>query len=111
MSENASERVNDGPFLPSVSLTAARRMEDDEQNGKGKGKKGKGKGKNDANKPSYLPGTKLKLVTHSPDGKQICYRFNVRGKKCDGRCNRMHICRVENCNAAHPAYEHPVTSN
>ena len=60
-----------------------------------KGKhKGKGKGKGDAPKTSYLPGTKLELLTHTPDGKQICYRFNMKGKKCDARCGRVHICRV-----------------
>ena len=71
--------------------------------GKGKGKKGKDQGKT-----SYLPGTKLELVTHTPDGKQICYRYNMKGKKCDGKCNRVHICRVKGCQQNHPAYEHPV---
>ncbi len=32
-----------------------------------KGDKGKGKGKQDAGKTSYLPGTKLELLTHTPD--------------------------------------------
>ena len=56
--------------------------------GKGSGNKGKGKGKK--GKPSkafqttYLPGTKLELATHTPDGQEICYRFNMKGKKCDG---------------------------
>ena len=71
--------------------------------GKGKGKKGKDQGKT-----SYLPGTKLELITHTPDGKQICYRYNMKGKKCDGKCNRVHICRVKGCQQNHPAYEHPV---
>jgi hypothetical protein len=78
---------------------------------KGKGKKGKsgsdGKGK--SKKGSVLPGTNLSLVSHTPDGKEICYRFNMRGKACDGTCNRVHVCRVRNCNAAHPAFEHPKT--
>ena len=78
-----------------------------------KGKhKGKGKGKNDAGETSYLPGTKLELLTHTPDCKQICYRYryNMQGKKCDGRCGRVHICRVKGCGASHAAFEHPTTN-
>eukprot|EP00435_Cladocopium_sp_Y103_P033021 s4108_g8.t1 len=56
----------------------------------GKGKKGKaGKGYSS----TFLPGTKLELITHTPDGQEICYRYNMKGKKCDGKCNRVHICR------------------
>ena len=76
---------------------------------KGKGKKGKSvsEGKGKSKKGSFLPGTNLSLVSHTPDGKEICYRFNMRGKACDGTCNRAHVCRVKNCNAAHPAFDHP----
>ena len=72
--------------------------------GAGKGKKNKGA------KPyaaSYLPGTKLELLTHTADGQEICYRYNMKGKKCDGKCGRVHICRVKNCGQQHPACEHP----
>eukprot|EP00435_Cladocopium_sp_Y103_P013515 s1635_g3.t1 len=75
--------------------------------GKGKGAKGK-KGKQGRSFPStFLPGTKLELITHTPDGQEICYRYNMKGKKCDGKCNRVHICRVKGCGQQHPACEHP----
>ena len=77
------------------------------QAGKGKSKKGKGKGTG-KHKVSFLPGTKLELVTHTVDGKEICYKFNIKGAKCDGKCGRVHICRVKNCGADHPAYNHPL---
>ena len=70
----------------------------------GKGKKGKG---NKAFQTTYLPGTKLELVTHTPDGQEICYRYNMGGKKCDNKCGRVHICRVRGCGQQHPANEHP----
>ena len=73
--------------------------------GHGKGKKGKG-AKQFAS--TYLPGTKLELVTHTVDGQEICYRYNMKGKKCDGKCGRVHICRVKNCGQQHPACEHPT---
>lgn len=79
----------------------------DSQTGKGKPKKGKGKGASKS-KVSFLPGTNLELVTHTPDGKEICYRFNIKGAKCDGKCGRVHICRVKNCGADRPAYNHPL---
>ena len=75
--------------------------------GKGKNKKGKGKGFQKS-KVSFLPGTKLELVTHTPDGKEICYRYNIKGSKCDGRCGRVHVCRAKNCGANRPAFERPM---
>ena len=77
--------------------------------GKGKGKKGKSasEGKGKSKKGSILPGTNLVLVSHTPDGKEICYRYNMKGKSCDGTCGRVHVCRVKNCNASHPAFDHP----
>lgn len=75
--------------------------------GKGKSKKGKGKG-NQKQKVSFLPGTFLQLVTRTADGKEICYKFNIKGAKCDGKCGRVHICRVKNCGANHPAYDRPM---
>ena len=73
--------------------------------GKQKGKKGKGA------KPfqtTFLPGTKLELLTHTPDGQEICYRYNMKGKKCDGKCGRVHICRVKGCGQQHSASGHPL---
>ena len=76
------------------------------QSGKGKG--GKAKGGKGKHQTTFLPGTKLELVTHTPDGQEICYRYNMKGKKCDNKCGRVHICRVKNCGAQHPACEHPT---
>ena len=64
--------------------------------GKGKGKGGKG-GKGDKGNS--------KLVDKTPDGREFCYRFNT-GKPCDGRCGRVHACRVRGCNALHAAVNH-----
>ena len=102
-------------FTSPVTFSAMQRPQkfakQDDPDVKIKGKhKGKDKGKGDAFKTSYLPGSKLELLTHTPDGKQICYRFNMKGKKCDGRCERVHICRVKGCGANHPAFDHPTTN-
>ena len=64
--------------------------------GFGKGNKGQ----------STLPGTNLRLASKTPDGREICFRYNMKGLKCDGRCKRLHVCRVQNCHKAHPAFLH-----
>ena len=64
----------------------------------GKGKKGKGARQYQA---TYLPGTKLELTTHTADGQEICYRYNMKGCKCDGKCGRVHVCRVKGCGQHH----------
>ena len=64
----AMERPNKAPKWEQEQIKGGK--------GKGKGKKGK-----EQTKTSYLPGTKLELITHAPDGKQICYRYNMKGKK------------------------------
>ena len=80
------------------------------QPGKGKGGKGKkGKGGR-AYQSTFLPGTKLELVTHTADGQEICYKYNMRGKKCDGKCGRVHVCRVKGCLQPHSAADHPTDS-
>ena len=78
--------------------------------GKGKsGKSRKGKGGKQY-QATYLPGTKLELRTHTPDGQEICYKYNMKGKKCDNKCGRVHICRVKGCGLQHSASEHPNDS-
>ena len=64
---------------------------------KGKGKGGKSKGKD-----SRLAG--LQLAWRTPDGRDLCFAYN--GGKCDGKCNRVHQCRVKGCYADHPAIQH-----
>lgn len=63
--------------------------------GKGKGKSGKGNAR-DFNGNS--------LVTHTPDGRELCFAFNAQG--CSGKCGRVHACRVRGCYAKHSAREH-----
>ena len=73
-------------FTSPVTFSAMQRLQkyakQDDPGLKLKGKqKGKGKGKVDAGKTSCLAGTKLELLMHTPDGKQICYRYNMKGKE------------------------------
>ena len=72
--------------------------------GKGKGKgnkdrdqKGKGKGKSKDQNP-------LKL--HKVGGREICYTYNA-GKKCEGGCNRLHVCQFKPC--AEKGEKHPMS--
>ena len=76
------------------------------QKGKGKGKfqqhKGFGKGaKNNASKGKHGD---LSLVAQTPDGRDICFAFNSQG--CNGKCGRVHVCRVRGCFGDHAAREH-----
>ena len=79
---------------------------------KGSGGKGKGRGKkvkpNKSFPSTYLPGTKLELTTHTVDGQEICYRYNMKGSKCNGKCGRVHVCRVKGCGLQHAACDHPL---
>jgi hypothetical protein len=67
-------------------------------NGKGQGRssgkdrKANGKGKND-------------LAAKTPDGRDLCFNWNT-GKNCDGKCNRVHACRVIGCMGAHRFIDH-----
>ena len=61
----------------------------------GKTKTGKGKDKGPKGK---------RVLTHTPDGRQICYAFNEGG--CDGSCGRVHICQVPGCGQQHPMWQH-----
>ena len=74
--------------------------------GKGKGKfhqnEGFGKGfKSSGNKGKHGD---LNLVTQTPDGRDICFAFNSQG--CNGKCGRVHVCRVRGRYADHAAREH-----
>jgi len=70
--------------------------------GKVRGKFDKGKGK--ASGKSKGKHGDHHLVTHSPDGREICFAFNSQG--CPGRCGRLHICRIKGCYGEHAAREH-----
>ena len=81
---------------------------------KGDGKAGwKGHTKNKDGKPThkgkYGKLGHLDLVSHTPDGREICYAFNAQG--CKGSCGRLHVCRVRGCYASsHGAREHDVAA-
>eukprot|EP00435_Cladocopium_sp_Y103_P055878 s2941_g18.t1 len=66
---------------------------------KGKGKSGKGKGKEVRKE---LQG--LSLAWRTPDNRELCFSFN--SGSCDGKCNRVHQCRVKGCYGDHPAIKH-----
>ena len=68
-------------------------------NFKGKGKSGKGKGKEVRKE---LQG--LSLAWRTPDNRELCFSYNTGS--CDGKCNRVHQCRVKGCYGDHPAIKH-----
>jgi len=80
---------------------------------KGKGYKGypsqKG-GKNSFNRGKGSPkGGKSRqgaLLTHTPDGRQICYNFNAE-HGCKEPCpqGRIHVCRKKGCLGQHPMHK------
>ena len=55
-----------------------------------KGKKGQGKGKSHH--------------TVTPEGRQICFAYNSQNERCDGTCNRVHVCQA--CFGPHPLHMH-----
>ena len=74
-----------------------------------KGNKGKGKGNG---KTSTKTDGQIKvgenwydLVSKTPDGRELCFAFNIkRGCQVKG-CKRVHACRVKGCQGNHPAYQ------
>ena len=46
----------------------------------------------------------LHLVSQTPDGREICFAYNSQG--CNGKCGRVHVCRVKGCFGEHAAREH-----
>ena len=59
----------------------------------GKNPEGKGKGKG-------------KLVSASPDGRQICFGYNSVAGCSAAACARLHVCRVKGCLGEHPTHMH-----
>jgi hypothetical protein len=45
------------------------------------------------------------LMSKTPDGRDLCYNWNA-GKDCDGKCGRVHACRVGGCMATHRSIDH-----
>ena len=63
--------------------------------GKTSGKDGKGKKSKGGHE----------LMSKTPDGRDLCYNWNA-GKECDGKCGRVHACRVSGCMATHRSIDH-----
>ncbi|CAE7515150.1 unnamed protein product [Symbiodinium microadriaticum] len=80
---------------------------------KGKGDKGDKGGKDGKGNPKGKTDGKIKigeawfdLVSKTPDGRELCYAFNIkRGCQVKG-CQRVHACRIKGCQGSHPAYQH-----
>ena len=61
--------------------------------GKGKGKKGSSKGKNRKGKQVH---------DKTPDGRQICWKWNNPRERCRFNCGRLHVCQY--CFGSHPMH-------
>ena len=73
-----------------------------------KGKKGDGKGKRGDGKafPEQLKG--LSLAWRTPDNRELCFSWN--SGDCDGKCGRVHQCRVKGCYGSHKAIDHKAAT-
>ena len=67
-------------------------------------KKGKGKGKG-KKKRMPMPNGLVGMHHQTPQGKAICYNFNLSGCR-DKNCKREHVCCSPGCYKKHPLYEH-----
>jgi len=70
-----------------------------DKGGKNKGAGKGGKNKGDKNKEHR------ELMSKTPDGRDLCFKWN-QGHDCDGKCGRVHACRVSGCMATHRAIDH-----
>ena len=75
-----------------------------------KGNKGKGKGGGKSNSKTdgqiMIGETWRDLVSKTPDGRELCFAFNIK-RGCQNKgCKRVHACRVKGCQGNHPAYQH-----
>ena len=68
--------------------------------GKDKGGKGKSTGKIQVGESWY------DLVSKTPDGRELCYAYNIKSGCQVKGCQRVHACRVKGCQGSHPAYQH-----
>ena len=76
--------------------------------GKSTGKEGTKDGKGKSTGKIQVGDSWYDLVSKTPDGRELCYAFNVkRGCQVKG-CQRVHACRVKGCQGGHPAYQHGV---
>jgi hypothetical protein len=81
------------------SGSTAKRQKRAGKNGGNDGGKGGGKG-------GGKNGGKKGWQKETPEGKPICFRYNLpKGKPCDDRCGRAHCCQI--CMGSHAAVDHP----
>ena len=64
--------------------------------------KGKGKGLKGKEIRKELAG--LQLAWRTPDNRELCFSYNTGS--CNGKCDRVHQCRVKGCYGDHPAIKH-----
>ena len=66
--------------------------------GKGKGQKG-GKGSSHkGNKGGErMQTSRRSFMSYTPDGRQICFKYNNKTGCSDGKCDRVHVCQVRGC--------------
>ena len=77
-----------------------------DKGGKDGGKDGKGPKGTKSDGKIKVGETWFDLVSKTPDGRELCYAFNIRrGCQVKG-CQRVHACRVKGCQGNHPAYQH-----
>ena len=65
----------------------------DQPRSKGKGKKGSSKGKNRKGK---------QIHDKTPDGRQVCWKWNNPRERCRFNCGRLHVCQY--CFGSHPMH-------
>ena len=46
----------------------------------------------------------LQLAWRTPDNRELCFGYNTGN--CNGKCDRVHQCRVKGCYMDHPAIKH-----
>eukprot|EP00435_Cladocopium_sp_Y103_P013098 s2653_g3.t1 len=74
-------------------------------NSKGSGKQFTSKGKGQQIRKELMG---LQLAWRTPDNRELCFGYNTGN--CDGKCNRVHQCRVKGCYGDHPAIKHKELS-
>ena len=101
---NRGKRAQDK--LKELKAALAAQGQQHQPKGGGKGKDGKGKFGERRGPPAGLQGK----ATHTPQGKRICFRFNLEG--CDAappgaECQKgLHVCAEPNCFQPHPLPQH-----
>ena len=77
--------------------------------GKGKGQKGGKSISGKSNKGGERSQTSRRsFMSYTPDGRQICFKYNNKAGCSDSKCDRVHVCQVRGCGeAGHGAVDCP----